>query len=60
MKQGNKNGTQMVRPINKKQSKTETKPKIETKQKVPIKGGIRIGEYKNNDKWRCKTCKFLN
>ena len=30
------------------------------KTKIPIKGGIRIGDYKSDDKWRCKTCKYLN
>jgi hypothetical protein len=27
---------------------------------MPTKGGIRIGDYKDKDKWRCKTCKYLN
>jgi hypothetical protein len=27
---------------------------------MPNKGGVKIGECKDKDKWRCKTCKFLN
>ena len=27
---------------------------------MPIKGGIRIGDNTDKDKWRCRTCKFLN
>lgn len=62
MKQGNKNGTQLTRaPQTKKNSKIRTeKPKVETKERIPARGGVRIGEYKASDKWRCKTCKYLN
>ena len=61
MKQGNRNGTQVVRPPKKKNqpaTKTENKPSI--KQKIPTKGGIKIGDYNDDDKWRCRTCKFMN
>ena len=27
---------------------------------MPTKGGVKIGECNDKDKWRCKTCKFLN
>jgi hypothetical protein len=27
---------------------------------MPTKGGIRIGDNKDEDKWRCRTCKYLN
>jgi hypothetical protein len=27
---------------------------------MPTKGGIRIGDNQDTDKWRCRTCKFLN
>ena len=57
MKQGNRNGTQMVKP---KLHQSVPKGKIQPKTKLPPKGGVRIGEYRKDDKWRCKTCKYLN
>ena len=27
---------------------------------MPTKGGVRIGNCNDKDKWRCKTCKHLN
>lgn len=27
---------------------------------MPTKGGVKIGECKDTDKWRCRTCKYLN
>lgn len=27
---------------------------------MPTKGGVKIGDVKDKDKWRCKTCKYLN
>lgn len=59
MKQGNRNGTQVHKPINNPKKKNQP-PKVQPKVKIPIKGGVRIGENKDTDKWRCKTCKFLN
>jgi hypothetical protein len=57
----NSNGTQLLRP--KYQKKTEVKVE-EKKEKeemaMPKKGGVRIGDSSESDKWRCKTCKRLN
>ncbi len=57
---GNRNGTQMIRP--KPQQKTNTKvEKKPVDKNTRITGkGVRIGEYKDESKWRCKTCKFMN
>jgi hypothetical protein len=63
MKQGNRNGTQLLRQNKagikqehkKSKTQTEKKPSI-----MPKKGGVKIGEYHEDDKWRCKTCKFIN
>lgn len=55
----NSNGTQLLRPKNGK--KTETK--IEQKKEeyvMPKKGGVRIGDSTDSDKWRCRTYKHLN
>ena len=27
---------------------------------MPTKGGVRIGECKDEDRWRSRTCKFMN
>jgi hypothetical protein len=27
---------------------------------MPKKGGVKIGDNTDSDKWRCKTCKHLN
>jgi len=27
---------------------------------MPTKGGIKIGDNQDSDKWRCRTCKYLN
>ena len=66
--QGNRNGTAVVRAPqqtkNKKQqqqqNKKQVKPTPVKSSSIPNKGGVRIGECKDEDKWRCRTCKFLN
>ena len=62
MKQGNRNGTQVVRapPKKKNQPPSKVENKHSTKTKIPTKGGVKIGDYNEDDKWRCKTCKFMN
>lgn len=58
----NSNGTQLIRP-KMANNKTQTKNKVEEKMeepKMPTKGGVRIGDNQDTDKWRCRTCKFLN
>lgn len=27
---------------------------------MPTKGGVKIGDNTDSDKWRCRTCKHLN
>jgi hypothetical protein len=57
----NSNGTQLLRP--KKGKKTEVKVEVEQKKEeyvMPKKGGVRIGDSNDSDKWRCRTCKHLN
>jgi hypothetical protein len=27
---------------------------------MPKNGGVIIGNNQDNDKWRCRTCKYLN
>ena len=64
---GNANGTQLIQPrVNQKQNK-KNKSKVQTEQKeekregvMPKKGGVRIGDNTDEDKWRCPTCKHLN
>lgn len=36
------------------------KTKQETVTRMPKKGGVKIGDNTDTDKWRCRTCKHLN
>ena len=58
----NSNGTQLVRPkVNNKQNNNFKKQSTEVKhERMPVRGGIRIGDNTDKDKWRCRTCKHLN
>ena len=55
----NSNGTQLLRPKNAKKTETKTEQKKE-EYVMPKKGGVKIGDSTDSDKWRCKTCKRLN
>ena len=50
-------GEFVVKPINK--PKRNQSLKVEPKTRIP-KGGVKIGDYIKADKWRCRTCKYLN
>lgn len=55
----NSNGTQLLRPKNAKKTETKTEQKKE-EYVMPKKGGVKIGDSTDSDKWRCRTCKHLN
>ena len=59
---GNRNGTQVTkaRQEKKPQQKVEQKPKPKPVNRNSKKGPVRIGDNTDPDKWRCKTCKYLN
>ena len=58
----NSNGTQLIRPKNQKRTETKAEEKEKEKEeyKMPKKGGVKIGDSNDSDKWRCRTCKHLN
>ena len=62
----NGGGTQMLRPQaatkqkGKNKTQTNTKTEVNQEQKIPKKGGVKIGETQDDTKWRCKICKQLN
>ena len=51
-------GNSPSRLMNKNQRNSTNFVKVKTK--MPTKGGVKIGECKDTDKWRCRTCKYLN
>lgn len=60
---GGAGGSNVIYPKTKTKTKTQTQTKQSTKNKGKTQmksGGVKIGDYKFDDKWRCKTCKFLN
>ena len=59
----NSNGTQLIRPKvdNRENNAVKAKKKTELKQeRIPVRGGVKIGDNTDSDKWRCRTCKHLN
>ena len=62
----NGGGTQLIRPQagtkqkGKTKTQTDTKTQVKVEQKIPKKGGVRIGETYDDTTWRCRICKQLN
>lgn len=62
-KGGKAGGSNVIYPRTKNSQKTQQQTRQKQKNpttKTQTKGGVRIGEYKLDDKWRCKICKYLN
>lgn len=55
----NSSGAQLLRPKNQKKSEVKVEEKKE-EYVMPKKGGVKIGDNTDSDKWRCRTCKHLN
>jgi hypothetical protein len=59
--QTNRNGTTLIKPKQQRKQPNNQKPISQPKPTtMPNRGGTRIGDNEDPNKWRCNTCKFLN